>query len=139
MNKAELKAALDELGVQYPEDATNAELEELLTTARAAAEAQAQAVAGTASEGEPSALDIDPAPDAEADAPADADAEADAAPEDATNAEPTGQVLASMRPGGPAGRIMVGRTIVGVGEPGRINRADFDRLKDYYGLEEIQE
>lgn len=137
MNKAELKAALDELGVQYPEDATNAELEELLTTARAAAEVQA--AAGTAPEGEPSALDIDPALDAEADAPADADAEADAAPEDATNAEPTGQVLASMRPGGPAGRIMVGRTIVGVGEPGRINRADFDRLKDYYGLEEIQE
>lgn len=137
MNKAELKAALDELGVQYPEDATNAELEELLTTARAAAETQA--AEGTAPDGEPSALDIDPAPHGEADAPADVDAEADAAPEDATNAEPTGQVLASMRPGGPAGRIMVGRTIVGVGEPGRINRADFDRLKDYYGLEEIQE
>lgn len=58
---------------------------------------------------------------------------------DAVDAPASDTVLVRMKPGGPAGRLVVGRVTIDTHTPVRIPRDRFDALQAQYGLVEVTE
>lgn len=158
MSREELLAALAELGVEAPEDATDAELLQLLDAATAGRDA-VQALSDAELEGVTTSLvdeNGDPVDVPEGDAAADAAAEVAAPVSPAVEAAPqppeeptkgrgrrskpdaTELVSCVLGPRSPAGRLLVGNAAVEAKKPGRIPRGEFDRLQAEYDLIEVE-
>lgn len=153
MSREELLAALAELGVEAPEDATDAELLQLLDAATAGRDAvealsDAELEAATAAlvdeNGEPVdvpegdlATDVAAAEAPVVDTPPQPPEEPAKSRRRSTK-DASELVSCVLGPRSPAGRLMVGNASVEARKPGRIPRGEFDRLQAEYDLVEVE-